>query len=139
MLVAEKRNREYSEVRAQRQRASGAQTLQRLHRPVRDDDLGLPGFDRAQNRLCDVRGRVRTELAAATSLETAGAQSVPMKYDAATGKFRADVPIAPSYNSGDTINYYIVAADSRGNVISMTRYVAGCTLAVCAGRSGGPI
>ena len=44
--------------------------------------------------------------------------SVAMTYDSELGKWYANVPISPTLIQGDTINYYILSIDGRGNVAS---------------------
>ena len=76
---------------------------------------GVPGMPDA---ICKISGAQNPMLYYYKEGEIADTNSVSMAYDTTTGKFKGTIPL-DGFVMDDVIYYYIIAADSRGNVISM--------------------
>ncbi|MFA6447898.1 MAG: hypothetical protein WCX65_00380 [bacterium] len=76
---------------------------------------GMPGMS---DSICKIAGAPNPMLFYYKEGEIADTNSVPMTYDASTGRFKGTISL-DGFVEDDAIYYYIVAADSRGNVVSM--------------------
>ncbi|MFA6450937.1 MAG: hypothetical protein WCX65_15795, partial [bacterium] len=84
--------------------------------PCIPNENGMPGMP---DNVCKIVGAQNPMLFYYKENEIADTNSVPMAYDATTGKFKGTIKL-DGFADKDVIYYYIVASDSRGNVISMT-------------------
>ncbi len=84
--------------------------------PCIPNPKGNTGVPATSNPACVKTGNPK--LYYYTNTDVAYPQLAEMEYDSVTKKFKGVIPLTEMYK-GDFVYYYIIASDSRGNVISM--------------------